>query len=278
MTYAQLRPHLHEPDLIGMSARDAHCIARGATVDDTDAERHRPVSDADADTATTQRRRRQNEPTMPPAETGETTQTQPPQDDGFDFAAVDIVDIEDLAIAFCRTNRHIPAAKGMRKDAENRILRAHGIPLATIVSQYEQEGHEYVPEDDKTLERALKWHIIQHEALLRMSNDRGGHTARRRQVGAQLHLWETGGQRALIEQLLVDRRDAKRERDLLQRAEEQVRPQIAGGRADTARMQDMAALNRLRDAMMMLGKNKGVLDTNNPDIQKQRGPHRQRGL
>ena len=104
----------------------------------------------------------------------------------------------------------------------------------------------YVPEDDKTLERALKWHIIQHEALLRMSNDRGGHTARRRQVGAQLHLWETGGQRALIEQLLVDRRDAKR--DLLQRAEEQVRPQIAGGRADTARMQDMAALNRLRDA------------------------------
>ena len=74
----------------------------------------------------------------------------------------------------------------MRKDAENRILRAHGIPLATIVNQYEQKGHGYVPEDDKTLERALKWHIIQHEALLRMSNDRGGHTARRRQVGAQL--------------------------------------------------------------------------------------------
>ena len=186
---------------------------------------------------------------------------------------MDIVDIEDLAIAFCRTNRHIPAAKGMRKDAENRILRAHGIPLATIVGQYEQEGHEYVPEDDKTLERALKWHIIQHEALLRMSNDRGGHTARRRQVGAQLHLWETNGQRALIEQLLVDRGDAKR--DLLQRAEEQVRPQIAGGRADTARMQDMAALNRLRDAMMMLGKNQGVLDTNNPDTQQQlRDKHR----
>ena len=49
MTYAQLRPHLHEPDLIGMSARDAHCIAREETVDDTDAERHRPVSDANAD-------------------------------------------------------------------------------------------------------------------------------------------------------------------------------------------------------------------------------------
>ena len=40
----------------------------------------------------------------------------------------------------------------------------------------------------------------------------------------------------------------------------------------------MAALNRLRDAMMMLGKNKGVLDTNNPDIQKQlRDKHPQQG-
>ena len=58
-------------------------------------ERHRRVSDADADAITALRRKRQNEPAMPVATKAP---AQPPHD-GFDYAAVDIVDIEDLAIA-----------------------------------------------------------------------------------------------------------------------------------------------------------------------------------
>ena len=92
---------------------------------------------------------------------------------GFEFEAVDVVEIDDLAIAFCRTNRYILATKGSGalKDAENRLLRAHGIPLARIVERYKDGdkrfGKQYKPEQDIHLERALKWHMIQHEARAR---------------------------------------------------------------------------------------------------------------
>ena len=265
ISYARLRAVLHRQDLIGMDGQH--------TEDDTDAESGRPVCDAEIGGATAEARDKQNRPHMPPPR-----QPPPPPPQGFDFAAVDTVDIDDLAIAFCRTNRHIlPSGKaaGAQKDAENRLLRAHGVPLAKITERYENRDESLDLEDDIELERALKWHLIQHEALMRIPNS-GKQAAKRRQMAAQLHLWETDGQRALIDQLLADRTEAKAE--MKRRAEEYKRPEVAGGRTDTERLRDMAALNRLHDAMMMLQKNSGVLDGNDPGVRKQlRGKHPQRG-
>ena len=109
---------------------------------------------------------------------------------------MDAVDITDYAIAYCKPHRHIPVGSTWkRKDAENRLLRAHGIPLARIRERYEQGEQAYDPESDIELERALKWHLIQSEALLRQ-HKRGGN-AGRREVASRLLLWETDGQRAL---------------------------------------------------------------------------------
>ena len=131
----------------------------------------------------------------------------------------------------------------------------------------------YDPESDIELERALKWHLIQSEALLRQ-HKRGGN-AGRREVASRLLLWETDGQRALLRQLHSDREEAKA--DLLARTKES-RPQVMGGRADAERMRDMAALNRLRDAMQQLGDDSGVLNTNDHAIRKQLSDkHPQRG-
>ena len=124
----------------------------------------------------------------------------PPPVSGFDFQAVDAVDISEYAVAYCKPHRHIPVGRTWtRKDAENRVLRAHGIPLARIRERYDGGGPAYDPESDIELERALKWHCIQSEALLRQH--KSGGKAGRREVASRLLCWETDGQRALLHRL-----------------------------------------------------------------------------